>query len=127
MKRSSDSSSSRHRPRRVAEQVRQVVTAFLQEDARDPRIGFVTVTGVDITPDLARAVVRFVVHGGDTERQQTMEGLAHAAVAIRRRLGGTLRLRTVPEVVFEPDRGLEHAARIERLLASLRKPEDDPA
>lgn len=104
-----------------------MVTTFLQEDARDPRIGFVTVTGVEITPDLARAVVRFVVHGGEAERQQTLVGLAHAAVAIRRRLAGTLRLRAVPDVVFEPDLGLEQAERIERLLASIRKPEGESA
>jgi ribosome-binding factor A len=109
------------RAQRVAEQVRQAVTAFLQGEARDPRIGLVTVTGVDLSADLQRAFVRYLVHGGDEERSRTQEGLDAAAPAVRRRLGEALRLRVVPEVVFAADRGFEHAARIERLLAELRR------
>jgi ribosome-binding factor A len=108
------------RPQRVAEQVRVVVTAFLQEEARDPRIGFVTVTGVELTADLQRAVVRYTVHGDDAARTQTQEGLEAAAVAVRRRLGEALRLRVVPELVFRADLGQEHAQHIEALLAKLR-------
>ena len=111
------------RPRRVAEQVRQVVTAFLQEEARDPRIGFVTVIGVDLTPDLQRAVIRFTVRGDDAVRVQTQEGLDHAALAVRRRLGEALRLRVVPEVVFKADLGQQHAQHIEELLTRLRDTE----
>ena len=115
------------RPQRVAESVRQVVAAFLHGEARDPRIGLVTVTAVELTKDLQRAVVRFTVHGDDAARKQTLEGLQAAAVAIRRRLGEALQLRVVPEVVFSPDHGLDHAARIDALLAGLRKPEDEPS
>jgi ribosome-binding factor A len=111
------------RPQRVAEQVRQVVTAFLQEEARDPRIGFVTVTGVDITGDLQRAVINFTVHGDEAVRAQTLEGLEAAAVAVRRRIGEALRLRIVPEVVFRPDLGRQHAQHIEELLSKLRDTE----
>jgi ribosome-binding factor A len=111
------------RPQRVAEQVRQVVTAFLQEEARDPRIGFVTVTGVDITRDLQRAVISFTVHGDEAARAQTLEGLEAAAVAVRRRIGEALRLRIVPEVVFRPDLGRQHAQHIEELLSKLRDTE----
>lgn len=110
-----------HRSRRAAEAVRETVTAFLSEEARDPRIGMVTVTNVQVTGDLQRAVVSFVVHGDEQARQDTLEGLSHAASAVRRRLGERLQLRLVPEVVFELDRGLEHAARIEALLADLRR------
>jgi ribosome-binding factor A len=111
------------RPERLAEQVRQAVTTFLQEDARDPRIGLVTITRVRVGADLQRATVLFVVHGDAAAQAQSLDGLTHAAVAIRRRLAETLRVRTVPEIVFEPDRGLEHARRIEQLLATLRKDE----
>ena len=112
------------RPQRVAEQVRQVVTAFLQEEARDPRIGFVTVTAVEITGDLQRAVIRYTVHGDDAARAQTQAGLEAAAVAVRRRLGEALRLRVVPEVVFHADLGQQHAQQIEALLAKLRGTEE---
>jgi len=115
------------RPRRVAEQVRQVVTAFLQEEARDPRIGFVTVTNVDVTGDLQHATVHYVVHGDAQAQAQTDEGLAAAASAVRRRIGEALKLRVVPDVVFRLDRGSEHAAHIARLLADLERPEEPPA
>lgn len=108
------------RPQRVAEAVREVVASFLQQEARDPRIGFVTVTGVRATPDLRRAVVSFVAHGDADAQAAALAGLRRAAGAVRRELGRRLRLRTVPEVVFELDRGLEHAARIQGLLAALR-------
>jgi len=114
------SSAPGRRPQRVAEQVREVVTAFLQMEARDPRIGFVTVIAVELTPDLQRAVVRYTVHGDDEVRAQTQEGLDHAVVAIRRRIGDALHLRVVPEVVFRADLGQQHAQHIEGLLAKLR-------
>ena len=115
------------RPRRVAEQVRQVVTAFLTEEARDPRIGLVTVTNVEITRDLSRATVSYVVHGDADQREKTQEGLEAAAVAVRRRLGSELQLRVVPEVVFKLDTGSEHMAHIARLLAGLDRPEEPPS
>ncbi len=112
------------RPQRLAEQIRQVVTAFLQEEARDPRIGLVTITKVTVTTDLQRAVVDFVVHGDAGVQAETLLGLSNAAGAVRRRLAESLRTRLVPEVVFAPDKGVEHRQRIEQLLAGLRKPGD---
>lgn len=111
------------RPQRVAEAIREVVASFLQQEARDPRIGFVTVTAVRATPDLKRAIVTFVAHGDAEAQRASLEGLTHAAVAIRRELGRRLRLRTVPEVVFEPDRVFDQTSRIDQLLASLHKDE----
>lgn len=115
------------RPRRVAEQVRQVVTAFLTEEARDPRIGLVTVTNVEITRDLTRATVSYVVHGDADQRERTQEGLEAAAVAVRRRIGAELQLRVVPELVFTLDTGSEHMAHIARLLAGLERPGETPS
>ena len=115
------------RPRRVAEQVRQVVMAFLQEEARDPRIGLVTVTAVELTGDLQHATITYVVHGGSEQQAQTGEGLAAAVPAVRRRLGQELELRVVPEVIFQLDKGSEHAAHIARLLAGLDRPDDTPS
>jgi ribosome-binding factor A len=111
------------RPERLAEQIREAAATFLREDARDPRIGFVTITRVRVSHDLQHAVVLFVVHGDEAARAQTLAGLTAAAPAVRRRLAETLRLRSVPEVTFEPDRGIEHAQHIERLLAGLGRDE----
>lgn len=112
------------RPQRVAEAIREAVAEFLQSQVRDPRIGFVTVTGVKVTADLKRAVVAVMVHGDEEAKTQSLWGLTHAAGAMRRTIGARLTLKTVPEVVFELDRELERAARIESLLAQLRRPED---
>ena len=112
------------RPQRVAEAIREAVAEFLQAEARDPRIGMVTVTGVKVTADLKRTVVAVMVHGDDEAKAQSLKALAHAAPAFRRTIGSRLTLKTVPEVVFELDRDLERAARINRLLAQLKPPGD---
>jgi len=112
------------RPQRVAEAIREVVAPFIQREVRDPRItGLVTVTAVKITPDLKRAVVRVVIHGEEAERQRTLEGLVSAAGAVRHEVGRQLRLKTVPEIHFQIDRGVDHASRIEAVLAALRRGE----
>ena len=110
-----------HRPERVSEVIRHAVGLFLTGDVRDPRIGFVTVTGVDVSKDLAHARVRVSVLGADEEKARTLEGLASAARFLRARLSRELHLRTSPELRFERDRGLEHALRIERLLRELKE------
>ena len=112
------------RPQRVAEAIRAAVAEFLMAEARDPRIGLVTVTGVRVTPDLKRAVVSVMVHGDDDAKEQSRRALTHAAGAMRRAIGATLRVRTVPEVAFELDRELERASRIDSLLAQLRRTGD---
>jgi len=116
------------RPQRVAEAIREIVAPFLQREVRDPRItGLVTITTVHVTPDLRRAVVGVAIHGDETVREQTLEGLASAEPAVRHELGRKLPLRCVPEIVFELDRGADHAARIEAVLASLRRAQDEGA
>jgi ribosome-binding factor A len=105
--------------------VRQVVSEALLTDVRDPRIGMVTVTGVQVSNDLSWAEVRVSVMGEDQDKQRTLEGLASAAGFLRSRLGKALSTRTVPEIRFELDRGLEHAARINAVLADLKR-EDPP-
>ncbi|MGH7700988.1 MAG: 30S ribosome-binding factor RbfA [Gemmatimonadales bacterium] len=109
------------RPERVGELIRAEVAAFLTSGARDPRIGFVTVTGVEVTADLAHARVRVSVMGPDEEKARTLEGLDSAARHLRTRLARTLRLRLAPELHFALDRGVEHAARIERVLSELKR------
>ena len=113
------------RPRRVAEQVRQVVTQFLQEEARDPRIGLVTVTGVEITSDLHYATVRYVVHGGADEQVATQYGLGKATAAIRvaSRLYGTRPEREIGDRVHSSEQNARnakgHAYTPQNVLATL--------
>jgi ribosome-binding factor A len=111
----------RHRPERVAEAIRQTVAAFLTSAVRDPRIGFVTVTAVEVSGDLAHARVRVSVMGAEEEKVKSLEGLASAARFLRAQLAKELSLRVTPELRFELDRGLEHAQRIDRMLRDLKE------
>lgn len=110
----------KHRPERLGEVIRQMVAAFLTGNVRDPRIGFVTVTGVDVSADLGHARVRVSVMGTEEERARSIEGLASAARFLRAQLSRELHLRTTPELHFELDRGMEHALRIDEVLRRLK-------
>jgi len=110
-----------HRPERVAEAIRQTVAAFLTGNVRDPRVGFVTVTAVEVSADLAHARVRVSVMGGDEDKAKSLEGLTSAARFLRAQLAKELPLRVAPELRFELDRGLEHTQEIDRLLRGLKE------
>ncbi len=110
-----------HRPERVAEAIRQTVAAFLTGTVRDPRVGFVTVTAVDVSADLGHARVRVSVMGSEDEKGKSLEGLASAARFLRAQLARELPLRVTPDLSFELDRGLEHAQRIDQVLKKLKE------
>ena len=115
--------SSSRRPEQVAETLRQVITEGLARKVRDPRVGFVTVTNVLVTGDLSHARVMVSVPGDDTEQARALEGLQSAARFLRSQAARVLSTRIVPELHFELDKGLAHAARINELLAGLRREE----
>ena len=111
---------------RVGEAIREEIATFLAESAKDPRIvGFVTVTGVEVTPDLRHAKVFVSVMGSEAEKVATFEGLASTASHLRSRVGRALRLRVAPEIHFREDESVARAARIESLLAEIKS--DSPA
>src|SRR5918912_3649960 len=100
------------RPDSVAEAIREEVATFLAEDVKDPRVvGFVTVTGVDVSRDLRHAKVYVSVLGSDAEKAATFDGLAGVAAHLRGRIGRALRLRVAPEITFRPDESVARAAR----------------
>ncbi|HEX6614978.1 MAG TPA: 30S ribosome-binding factor RbfA [Gemmatimonadales bacterium] len=116
---------STRRPEQVAETLRQVVADAMARELRDPRIGFVTLTGVLVSPDLSHARIMVSVPGDQAEKDRALEGLQSAAGFLRSRAARALTTRTVPELHFELDRGLEHAARINELLDEIRREERD--
>ena len=113
------------RPEQVAGTIRQVIADALTREVRDPRVGFVTVTGVLVTNDLSHARVMVSVPGDEAEKSRAMEGLQSAAGFLRSRAARSLSTRTVPELHFELDKGFEHAARIQELLQSIRREDQD--
>jgi len=104
--------------RRVNESVRQVLSEALPE-LKDPRIGFVTVTGVDTSPDLRHARVYVSVLGSEKKRKQSLEGLAAAHGVLQSRLGRELRMKRTPTLSFEYDPTVEEGVRMSKLIDEL--------
>jgi ribosome-binding factor A len=111
------------RMRRVNESVRQVLAEALPE-LKDPRIGLVTVTGVDTSPDLRQAVVFVSVLGSERKRQATMRGLEAAHGVLQARLARELRMKRTPQLTFEYDPSVERGVRMSHLIDELA-PGDD--
>lgn len=109
------------RPHRVGEQLQKEISALLLKGLKDPRVGFVTITGVSVTPDMHLARVYYTVYGDETQRVDTQRGLKSAVPFIRRELSRRLRLRYVPELIFEFDKALEYGNRIDSLLRQLNE------
>jgi len=111
------------RMRRVNESVRQVLAEALPE-LKDPRIGLVTVTGVDTSPDLRQAVVYVSVLGSEKKRTSTLRGLEAAHGLLQSRLARELRMKRTPQLTFEYDPSVERGVRMSRLIDELA-PEND--
>ena len=103
---------------RVSEEFREILAEEIPK-LKDPRIGFVTVTGVKVTADLRRAWVYYTAFGDDKERASTRAGLRSAIPRLRGTIGKQVRLKYLPELEFEEDATLEQAARIDRLIARI--------
>ena len=104
------------RMRRVNEAVRQVLSDAISVDLKDPRVGFVTVTAVDTSPDLRHAHVLVSVLGEAEQREASLDGLRSAHGYLQRRVGSELRLKHTPTLVFEYDESIERGMRISELI-----------
>ena len=111
------------RMRRVNEAVRQVLSEAVGE-LKDPRIGFVTVTGVETSTDLREARVFVSVLGPEQKREQTLEGLAAAHGVLQARVARELRLKRTPQLACEYDPSVERGVRMSQLIDELT-PDDD--
>ena len=113
------------RHERLAEEIREDVARIVGQ-LKDPRIGFVTVTRVDLTPDLRTAHVRVGILGNAPDREKTLTGLRQAAGFVRRELGRQIHVRHTPEIAFHYDEGLDATDRVARLLDQVRPADDAP-
>lgn len=100
-----------HRSERLADQIRNEVAEMIEGELKDQRIGFATVTRVELSPDLRHGRVLVSVMGDADEQRETLAGLASAAGFVRRELGQRLRLKRAPELVFVLDPGAEGSER----------------
>jgi ribosome-binding factor A len=113
------------RSEKVAEAIHELVSGLLIKGLKDPRIGFVTITGVKVTDDLHLATVYFTVIGSDEEKEATGQGLQSARGFIRKELGKSLHMRYVPELIFRYDESVEYGSRIETLLKEISATDRD--
>lgn len=104
------------RMRRVNEVLREVVGATISEELQDPRIGFVTVTAVNTSPDLRSAQVHVSVLGTDEEKDATLNALRTARGVIQRAIASQLHMKRTPSLKFLYDDSIERADRLNRLL-----------
>jgi len=106
---------------RVSDQIRIEIADILMRKVKDPRVGFVTVTAVDVTADLKQAWVYVTVLGQEGQATGTMDVLSRAEGFIRGELGRRLKLRYVPALTFSQDRSLDRTARVLNLLDDIKK------
>ncbi|MBR3121539.1 30S ribosome-binding factor RbfA [Oceanobacillus profundus] len=109
------------RANRIAEQMKKELSDILARKIKDPRVGFVTVTDVEVTGDLQQAKAFISVLGDEKQKQDTLLGLAKAKGFIRSEIGSRIRLRKTPELTFEFDEAFEYGNRIDSILKDLNK------
>jgi ribosome-binding factor A len=118
----------RRRSERLAEEIREEVARMIASELKDPRLGFVTVTRVELAHDLGYVKVHVGVLGSEAEREKSLVALRSAAGFIRRELGRRLRVHHTPEIDFRYDKGLDATDRVARLLqedAQRERPSGD--
>lgn len=105
---------------RVNQLIKEEISYLIQRELKDPRLGFVTVTEVDVSRDLRAARVYVSVLGTEAEWRASLKALANARGFIRNWLAPRLHIRAIPDLTFYPDRSMTHAAHIQTLLEELR-------
>ncbi|MMZ64516.1 Ribosome-binding factor A [compost metagenome] len=109
----------KNRTGRVSEQIKKELSVLIQSELKDPRIGFVTVTGVDVTNDLSQAKIYLSVFGDEDAKKDSLKGLEKANGFLRTELGKRIRLRHTPELIFKIDESIAYGSRIEKLLGDI--------
>ena len=120
------------RTERVASLIQREIGSVIQQELTDVRIGFVTISRVEVTTDMAFAKVHVSVMGTDKQKRDSMAGLAHSASFLRTHLAKVMKMRTVPRIQFIEDKNLEHGFRINEILNEIKpkkpaEPADSPS
>jgi len=108
------------RSERVEEQLKKEISRILQEDIKDPRIGFTTITRIDLTGDLRYARVYFSILGDDKAKEESLEGIKSSVGFIRKLIAERMNLRYVPELYFKLDNSIEYSINLEKTFERIR-------
>ncbi|HDC9991462.1 TPA: 30S ribosome-binding factor RbfA [Staphylococcus aureus] len=109
------------RAERVGEQMKKELMDIINNKVKDPRVGFITITDVVLTNDLSQAKVFLTVLGNDKEVENTFKALDKAKGFIKSELASRMRLRIMPELMYEYDQSIEYGNKIERMIQDLHK------
>ena len=110
---------------KVEELIKQELSQMILSEVKDPRVGFVTVTGVKMTPDLREGHVYISVMGDEKKAKDSMAGLKSAMPFFKRELGKRVRLRYMPVLSFELDKSLDYSEHIQKLLLQVERGEEN--
>lgn len=113
------------RPERVASEMREHISRIISEEIKDPRIGFITVTKVEVTPDLRNAKVFFSSLGGNEEKEGALGGLNSASGYIRKLLGERMRFKFIPELLFRLDESTEYIIHLNKIFDKIHKEKEN--
>jgi ribosome-binding factor A len=110
---------------RVGEQIKKELSQILQNEFKDPRIGFMTITGVDVTNDFSEAKVYLSVLGSDQQREDAFKALERGTGFLRSELSKRVRLRITPKLIFKFDSSIDYGTRIQELLGKINEGKAD--
>ena len=113
------------RAERVESQLKKIISEIVQKELKDPRIGFVTITGVDVSGDLQHAIVFFSVLGDKQQHEDTTKGLNSSAGYIRMLVGKKIKMRYTPQITFLFDESTEYSSRIDEIINKIHKEKEN--
>src|SRR6056297_755404 len=106
---------------RVGELLKEEISQIVLREMKDPRIGFVSVTDVEVSGDLRHAKVFISVYGSDKEKEETLEGLQQAQGFVRKLVGERVKIHHIPEIIFRYDDSIENGVHISKLIKDLKQ------
>jgi ribosome-binding factor A len=113
------------RPQRLALQIQQEISLMISRNMKDRRVGFVTVTGVQMSPDLRHAKIFISLMGTESEKKESLQALNHATGWMRHELGQKIRTRFIPELIFLMDTSQDYGNHIDSLIAEIHRDENE--
>ena len=108
---------------RVSDLLKEEISQMLLREVKDPHIGFITITDVEVSKDLQVAKVYYTILGDEKQLRESAQALNRVSRFIKRQLGKRLRMRYIPDIIFRYDHSLEYGDKIDHILSHLKNPE----
>ena len=109
------------RATRVADLLKEEISEMLCKEVKDPHIGFITITDVEVSKDLKHAQIFYTILGDEKQEEESADALRRVSSFIKKQLGKRLRMRYIPEIIFKYDHSLAYGTKIDHILNSLKE------